>query len=188
MPTPASRPAKTDINRGTYRSNGEWRPRSTRNRENLRLKYISAGINRIALFLATTSHVLSWAAYLWIVFRPHAQRSVSTGPLGVAGNGAAERQVVVEYVTLTQVDGYLVLIPLFIPVLVTVLALLFMLTRKKRRTANALVIWSLTAILLVFCGLGYYGFGIFYLPAAITLTAAAVTFGTGRGLPGCSTP
>ena len=147
------------------------------------LKYISAGINHIALFLATTSHALSWAAYLWIVFRPHAQRSVSTGPLGVAGNGAAERQVVVEYVTLTQVDGYLVLIPLFIPVLVTALALLFMLTRKKRRTANALVIWSLTAILLVFCGLGYYGFGIFYLPAAITLTAAAVTFGTGRGLP-----
>ena len=64
------------------------------------------------------------------VFRPHAQRSVSTGPL-VAGNGAAERQVVVEYVTLTQVDGYLVLIPLFIPVLVTVLALLFMLPGRK---------------------------------------------------------
>ena len=127
---------------------------------------------------------LGWAAFLWIVFRPHAhQRSVSTGPVGVDGNGVAESQVVVHYVTLTQVDGYVVLIPLFIPVLVTGLALLFLLTCRMQRAANALVVWSLTAILLVFCGLGYYGVGIPYLPAAISLTAAAVTFGTGRGLP-----
>ena len=148
------------------------------------MKSILAGKNRMALFLATTSHVLGWAAFLWIAFRPHAQRSVSTGPVGVDGNGVAESQVVVHYVTLTQDDGYVILIPLFIPVLVTGLALLFLLTRKKRRNENALVVWSLTAILLVFCGLGYYGFGIPYLPAAISLTAAAVTFGTGRGLPG----
>ena len=148
------------------------------------MKSILAGKNRMALFWATTSHVLGWAAFLWIVFRPHAhQRSVSTGPVGVDGNGVAESQVVVHYVTLTQVDGYVVLIPLFIPVLVTGLALLFLLTRRVQRAANALVVWSLTAILLVFCGLGYYGFGIPYLPAAISLTAAAVTFGTGRGLP-----
>ena len=147
------------------------------------MKSILAGKNRMALFWATTSHVLGWAAFLWIVFRPHAQRSVSTGPVGVDGNGVAESQVVVHYVTLTQVDGYVVLIPLFIPVLVTGLALLFLLTCRMQRAANALVVWSLTAILLVFCGLGYYGFGIPYLPAAIFLTAAAVAFGTGRGLP-----
>ena len=147
------------------------------------MKSILAGKNRMALFWATTSHVLGWAAFLWIVFRPHAQRSVSTSPVGVDGNGAAESQVVVYYVTLTQVDGYVVLIPLLIPVLVTGLALLFLLTRRVQRAANALVVWSLTAILLVFCGLGYYGVGIPYLPAAISLTAAAVTFGTGRGLP-----
>ena len=142
------------------------------------MKSILAGKNRMALFWATTSHVLSWAASLWIVFRPHAQGSVSTGPVGVDGNGAAESQVVVYYVTLTQVDGYVVLIAMSIPVLVTGLALLLLLTCRVQRAANALVIWSLTAILLVF-----YGVGILYLPAAISLTAAAVTFGTGRGLP-----
>ena len=147
------------------------------------MKSILAGKSGMALLLATTSHVLGWAAFLWIAFLPHAQRSVSTGPDSVDGNGAAENQVVVHYVTLTQVDGYSVLIPLFIPVLVTGLALLFLLTCRVQRAANALVVWSLTAILLVFCGLGYYGFGIPYLPAAISLTAAAVTFGTGRGLP-----
>ena len=147
------------------------------------MKSILAEKSGMALFLATTSHVLGWVAFLWIVFRPHAQRSVSTGPVGVDGNGAAESQIVIDYVTLTQVDGYVVLIPLFIPVLVTGLALLFLLTCKMQRAANALVVWSLTAILLVFCGLGYYGFGIPYLPAAIFLAAAAVTFGTGRGLP-----
>ncbi len=147
------------------------------------MKSILAGKSGMALLLATTSHVLGWAAFLWIVFRPHAQRSVSKGPDSVDGNGAAESEVVVYYVTLTQVDGYVVLIPLLIPVLVTGLALLFLLTCSMQRAANALVVWSLTAILLVFCGLGYYGFGIPYLPAAIFLAAAAVTFGTGRGLP-----
>ena len=100
------------------------------------MKSILAGKNRMALFWATTSHVLGWAAFLWIAFRPHAQRSVSTGPVGVDGNGAAESQVVVHYVTLTQVDGYVVLIPLFIPVLVTGLALLFLLTCRMQRAAK----------------------------------------------------
>ena len=119
------------------------------------MKSILAGKNRMALFWATTSHVLSWAASLWIVFRPHAQGSVSTGPVGVDGkrrSGEPGRRR--TYVTLTQVDWYVVLIPLFIPVLVTGLALLFLLTRRVQRAANALVTWSLTAILLVFYGDG----------------------------------
>ena len=66
---------------------------------------------------------------------------------------------------------------MFIPVFVSGQALLFLLTRKKRRNANALVVWSLTTILLVYCGLGYYGFGIFYLPAAIAMIVTAFIFG-----------
>ena len=72
---------------------------------------------------------------------------------------------------------------LFVPVVVTGLALMFLLTRTVRRGANALVVWGLPAVLLVFCGLGYLSFGVIYLPAAIALVVTAVAFGPGRGLP-----
>ena len=63
-------------------------------------------------------------------------------------------------------NGYWSALALFVPVVVTGLALMFLLTRKVRRVANALVVWGLSAILLAFCGLGYLSFGILYLPAA----------------------
>ena len=141
------------------------------------------GKSRAALASATAAHVLGWAAFLWLVFSPFSYQGLSATPVNLEGNGTSESTVVRYSASFTDVNGYWPLIPLFIPEFVTGLALLFLLTRKKRRNANALVVWSLTTILLVFCGLGYYGFGIFYLPAAIAMIVTAFIFGPGRGFP-----
>ena len=109
---------------------------------------------RVTVASATVAHVLGWAAFLWIVL-----------------------------ISFSEFNGYWPVLALFVPVVVTGLALMFLLTRKVRRVANALVVWGLSAILLAFCGLGYLSFGILYLPAAIALIVTAVAFGRGRGLP-----
>ena len=83
----------------------------------------------------------------------------------------------------SEFNGYWSVLAFFVPVVVTGLALMFLLTRRVRRVANALVVWGLSVVLLVFCGLGYLSFGILYLPAAIALIVTAVAFGRGRGLP-----
>ena len=112
---------------------------------------------RVAIASATVAHVLGWAAFLWIA-------------------------VWTLSVSITEVE-YWSLLALFVPVIVTGLALMFLLTRKKRRATNTLVVWGLSAVLLVFCSLGYLSFGILYLPAAIALIVTAVAFGLGGGLP-----
>ena len=115
--------------------------------------------NHVAMASAAVAHVLGWAAFLWLVLG-HARVSFS------------------------EVNAYLSVLALFVPVIVTGLVLMFLLTRTVRRGANAVVVWGLTAALLAFCGLGYLSFGVMYLPAAIALIVTAVAFGRGRGLPG----
>ena len=116
---------------------------------------------RVTVASATVAHVLGWAAFLWIVLSPGFYQNVS----------------------FSEFNGYWPVLFLFVPVVVTVLALMFLLTRTVRRGANAVVVWGLAAVLLAFCGLGYLSFGVMYLPAAIALIVTAVAFGRGRGLP-----
>ena len=116
---------------------------------------------RVTVASATVAHVLGWAAFLWIVLPPTLYQEAS----------------------FIEFNDYWPVLALFVPVVVTGLALMFLLTRKVRRVANALVVWGLSAILLAFCGLGYLSLGITYLPATIALIVTAVAFGRGRGLP-----
>ena len=117
------------------------------------------------------------------MFWPYSYQGVSATPVNVDETGATESVEVRHSASFTEVNGYGTLIPLFIPVLVTGMALPFLLTRRERRVTNAMVLWGLSAVLLVFCGLGSLSFGMLYLPAAIALIVTAVIFGTGRGLP-----
>ena len=114
--------------------------------------------SHVAIASATIAHVLGWAAFLWLVLGP-------------------------ARVSFSDVNAYRSVLALFVPVVVTGLVLMFLLTRTVRRGANAVVVWGLTAVLLAFCGLGYLSFGVMYLPAAIALIVTAVAFGRGRGLP-----
>ena len=117
--------------------------------------------SHVAIASATVAHVLGWAAFLWLVPWPDLYEGGS----------------------FTEFNGYRSVLALFVPVVVTGLVLMFLLTRTVRRGANAVVVWGLAAVLLVFCGLGYLSFGVMYLPAAIALIVTAVAFGRGRGLP-----
>ena len=66
------------------------------------------------------------------------------------------------------------LLPLFVPVILTGLALMALLMWPERKVLITLVLWALTVVLLGFCVLAALSFGILYLPAALALMAAAI--------------
>ena len=142
---------------------------------------------RIATVSAAIAHVLAWAAFLWIAFWPHAYQGVSATPVQVdeLGNpvGAVESEVVRHSASFIEVNGIGALLPLFIPALLTGVALMALLVWEGRHLRNRLILGGLAAVLLVFCGLGYLSFGILYLPAALALIIAAVAFSFGLRLP-----
>ena len=138
-------------------------------------------IGRAAVISAAVAHALAWAAFLWMAFWPHAYQGVSATPVQVdeLGNviGTAEIETVRHSASLVEVNGIWVLLPLFIPVILTGLALIALLTWKERRAGRVLIIAGLALALLVFCFLGYLSFGVIYLPAALALIASACLFG-----------
>ena len=138
-------------------------------------------IGRAAVISAAVAHALAWAAFLWMAFWPHAYQGVSTTPVQVdeLGNviGTAEIETVRHSASIVEANGIWVLLPLFIPVILTGLALIALLTWKERRAGRVLIIAGLTLALLVFCFLGYLSFGVIYLPAALALIASACLFG-----------
>ena len=84
--------------------------------------------------------------------------------------------------SVTEVNGYWVIIPLLVPVLATAAALLS-LTWKGGRGGNILILSGMAVILIVFCVLGLLSIGVFYLPAAIASIVTAAAFGFRPGLP-----
>ena len=152
----------------------------------LRMNSPQAGKSRTfiaSIAFAAVSHVLAWAAFLWMVYWPDFYQGVSASPVESGGNFATDSVTVRHSASFVEVNGYGPLIPLFVPVLVTGLALAFLLTRTEWRKANAPVLWLHLAVLLLHGGLGYLSFGILYAPSVIALAAAVAVFGLGRGLP-----
>ena len=127
------------------------------------------------------AHALAWAAWLWIAFWPYSYQGVSATPVQVdeLGNviGTAESEVVRYSSSFVEVNGVGSLLLLFIPALLTGLALIGLLTWKRRSGFRVLLMSGLAFALLAFCGLGYLSFGIMYLPAALALIVAAAAYG-----------
>ena len=136
---------------------------------------------RFAVASATVAHALAWAAFLWMAFWPHAYQGVSATAVQVdeLGNriGPAESEVVRYSASFVEVNGIWALLPLFLPVALTGVALMALLTWQGRSAGRVLIIAGLTLALLVFCFLGYLSLGIMYLPAALALIASAFLFG-----------
>ena len=153
------------------------------NKENITIIFRQAKSSRTAVVSATVAHILAWAAFLWIAFWPHSYQGVSAAAVSVDGSGITTSEVVRYTRSFTDVNGYWILIPLFVPVLVTAMALLSLLTWKGGRVGNTLILAGLALILLVFCVLGILSFGIFYLPAAIASIATAAVYGLRLGAP-----
>ncbi len=150
--------------------------------------------NRSAIVAATIAHALAWAAFLWLAFWPYSYQGVSVTPANSAyvdGLGYVDEfgaptgeEVVRTSASFIEVNGLGVIIPLLVPVALTALALLVLLTWKGGRVRAPLILGGLTIALLVFCGLGYFSLGILYLPAALALLTAAVIFSLRPGAKG----
>ena len=139
---------------------------------------------RPAIIAVTIAHVLAWVAFLWLAFWPYSYQGVSATPVQVdeLGNpvGELESEVVRYSASVVEVNGVGVLLPLFIPVAVTGVALIVLLAWRDDGTLRTILLWILTVALLGFCVLGYLSIGIMYVPAAIAMAVATVLQSVGR--------
>ena len=135
---------------------------------------------RPAVVTASFAHALAWTAWLWFAFWPHSYQGVSATPVQVdeLGNviGSAESEAARYSASFVEVNGIWPLLALFIPVVLTGLALMALLTWEGRSAGRVLTIGGLALALLAFCILGYLSFGVMYLPAALALIVATILF------------
>ena len=96
------------------------------------------------------AHGLAWAAFLWLVFWPLTDASVS-------------------FIEVTEVWRVLYFL---IPVVLTGLAFLTVWYWNPTRWTGTVILWAMALLLLVFCALGMLGYGIIFVPAFL---AAAIT-------------
>ena len=141
--------------------------------------------SRAAAVSATITHILAWAAFLWLALWPYSYQGISAAAVSVDGGGATTTEVARYSASLTEVNGYWVLLPLSAPVLITGLALLSLLIWKGTggRAGNTLILGGLAVVLLIFSVLGLLSLGLFYLPSALASIVTAIIFGFRPGLP-----
>jgi len=152
-------------------------PFSVLKRGNMNIRYAMTG--RAAFASAGIAHLLAWTVFCWVLLWPHWYGGVSTTPTSVDAGQAAvlQRDVVMVSASFTEVNGWWALIPMFIPVLLTGLALMAVLIWKGGRGGITLIVSGLAVALLGFCGLGYLSFGVLYFPSALALIIAAIVVG-----------
>ena len=114
---------------------------------------------------------MAWAAGLWMVFGPVYQ-GVSV-PATIAGEPAGEATRHTH--TLVEANGLWVLWLLLIPVVMSGLVLVAIALTSPGQARRKALLWTLALALLVFCVVGIFSIGLFYLPALVALLVAAVT-------------
>ena len=143
--------------------------------------------NRSTTILTALSHALAWAAFLWLALWPHAYQGVSATPVQVAESGnrvaATESELVRHSASIVEVNGLWVLIPLFVPVALTGLALAALLTWKGGIVGIVSILWALTIALLAFCLVASLSFGALYTPSALALVIVAAILSFRLRLP-----
>ena len=124
------------------------------------------------------AHTLAWIVALGLTFGPVYQ--------GVSGAAVIPGDVSSEYTrvsaTLIDINGLRVLPLLMAPVVLTALALLAVLLTDAWSAKRKVLVWVSAVLLLVFCGVGSFSIGLFYLPAALVLVLSAV-IGSRRSKP-----
>jgi len=120
----------------------------------------SARVGRLMLLLPLL--LAGIAAVVLLVFPTGRYESGSAGPGGVSVQTTGST-------TLVQSDGWGVLVPLSIPVVIAGVPLALSRTRWRR---GALV--AASVLLVIFVVLGAASVGLFYLPAAVATVAAAI--------------
>lgn len=121
-----------------------------------------------AIVSAIASHVLSWVAFLWLMFWPYFYQGLQTVPTVPGGPPGLSTKT---HASLLAANGLWAIVPLLVPVIITALLLTIAISKRSKKVVK-LTAWPLAAMLLGFCVLGAFSIGMFYLPAAL---AAGVT-------------
>ena len=139
---------------------------------------------RSATISATVSHLLAWAAFLWIVLNPCAYRGISATPVPAGGVDQAPGEVVRTCAFFLEVNGFWAIVPMFIPLMLTGLALIILLTWTGPRLAATADAGELgnRPVSLLRTG-QHLSFGLPYAPAALALLITALLFSFNRRLP-----
>lgn len=127
---------------------------------------VSARGNRASTVLGAVAVVLAGAASLWLIFWPAFYQGVSVNP--------GSQETIRTSASLIEVNGYRVVFLLLIPVALAVAGFLATRTMDHRQVKGKVAIWAPAAICLVFCVAGFFSIGLFYMPTAAALVAAAV--------------
>ena len=129
-----------------------------------------------AVILTAVAHVLAWVVALWLAFGPIYQ--------GVSVTAVAPGDVTSEPTrfteTLIEANGFRALPLLLEPVVLTALALLAALLTDAGQARRRVLLWVPAVLLLVFCAVGIFSVGLFYLPTAVALVVSAVMGSRGR--------
>ena len=130
--------------------------------------------NKIAFVSSVVAHLLAWAGFLWLAFWPSTYRGQSVTAVRVDQVSTVEPEVVRYSASWAEVNGSGALIWVFVPVLVTGLVLMFLLTWQGGQGRRTLIAWSLALALLVYCGVGLLSIGVLFLPAALAALVCAI--------------
>ena len=123
------------------------------------------------------AHAAAWAVFLLLALWPASYRGTH-----IEMDSAGTYTTTFQTASLVAVNGPWVLLPLFVPVALTSLALLAVLRWDPRSWIRQAFLWLLALLSLGFCVLGALSIGVFYLPTALALVVTAVvsTFRTHR--------
>jgi hypothetical protein len=120
-----------------------------------------------AAVAALIAHVWAWIVGLWLAFGPAYQGVKAVAP----GEPTAEVTLTATYIEVNGLPGLMVVL---VPLLLTALSLLVILSTNPGTAARRLLLWVAAVVALGLCALGYLSFGILYLPVALALIVAAL--------------
>ena len=127
---------------------------------------------------AWSAHALAWAVGLFFAFGP-----VYEGvEVGSSRPGEAAQEGTRVSATLIEANGLYVIFLLFIPILLTAIALLALRLPSDRQRLRKALLCSLGLLLLGFCIVGIWSIGLFYLPSALALFVAVIVDHRRRGV------
>ena len=121
---------------------------------------------KISLTAGIIAHIFAWAATLFFLFWPiYGGVSVSPGESGLSS---------VSGKTLIEVNGIWAAFLIILPIVFTAIVLIASLPGTALPRLMLTLRWTAFALTLLFCVVGIYSIGVFYLPAALAVLVAAI--------------
>ena len=121
---------------------------------------------------AWAAHALAWATGIWFVFGSAYLGESVTATRPGEPRGESTRVTV----NLIEANGLDVVFWLLVPLVLTGIALLVVHRTGSSQPGRKALLWTTAVALLGFCAVSIFSIGIFYLPAALSLLVAAITY------------